>query len=176
MKKYKVKRTGEEVNIGDRISLSKTQNFSFGKMISKEIFCLDEITANRLVEYGILEEVEVVEKINSDITFYIQLLADRMHKSIEEVADMLNNMNKVCPRAVLDLLLDAIATSFYNDNPQAFDEAEHYYSIRLYDGKCGEVHRIHSNIPLFKSKADVEAARLILKDQLEFMYGEQEGN
>ena len=85
---------------------------------------------------------------------------------------LLDDMNKVCSRAVLDLLLDIIAQVFYNEDPKGFDEAEHYYSIRLHDGKCGEVHKVHSRIPLFKSEEDVEAAREILKEQLVYMYGE----
>ena len=176
MKKYRIKSTGEEVNIGDRVSVCKTQRTSFGKLIVKETLYLDERAAKKLIGYGVLEEINTAKAPISDITFYVGILADKLHKSVEEVAEMLEDLNKVCPRAVLDILLNVIATSFYNEDPQAFDEAEHYYSIRLYDGKCGEVHRVHSNIPLFKSKEDVEAARLILKDQLEFMYGEQEGN
>ena len=172
MKKYRIKSTGEEVNIGDRVSVCKTQKTSFGKLIVKETLNLDEYTAKKLIGCGVLEEIVTKKAVEPDITFYIELIAQKLHKSIEEVTEMLEDLNKICPRAVLEILLNTIASSFYNEDPQAFDEAEHYYSIRLYDGKCGEVHRVHSNIPLFKSKEDVEAARLILKDQLEFMYGE----
>ena len=170
MKKYKVKQTGKEIKLGDIIAVVTTRRTSFGVLNMKEVVPLTKDLLNTLIKDGLVEAI--TPKKNEELSFYVGLLAQKLGRDYNEVASMLDDMNKVCSRAVLDLLLDTIAQVFYNEDPKGFDEAEHYYSIRLYDGKCGEVHRVHSRIPLFKSKEDVEAAREILKEQLVYMYGE----
>ena len=170
MKKYIIKQTGQEIKVGQRIIIKGIQNTSFGQLRYYENTVATKEFINELIKKKLVSVVE--HKDTKDLTFYVGLLAQKMHKDVDEVVSMLDDMNKVCSRAVLDLLLDTIAQAFYNDDPKAFDEAEHYYSIRLYDGKCGEVRRVHSRIPLFKSVEDVEAARQILKQQLIYMYGE----
>ena len=170
MKKYKIKQTGKEIKIGDTINIVTTRKTSFGVLKTIEKFSVTRELLSVLLKKELIESVEPVK--NEELSFYVEMLAQKLGRDYEEVCSMLDDMNKVCSRAVLDLLLDTIAQVFYNDDPQGFDEAEHYYSIRLYDGKCGEVHKVHSRIPLFKSKEDVEAAREILKDQLVYMYGE----
>ena len=170
MKKYKIKETGKEIKVGDRITIVTSRKTSFGELNAKETFPVNTIILEQLVKKGLVEVT--TPKKNEELSFYVKLLAQKLGRSYDDTASMLDDMNKVCSRAVLDLLLDTIAQVFYNEDPDAFDKAEHYYSIRLYDGKCGEVHKVHSRIPLFKSIEDVEAAREILKEQLVYMYGE----
>lgn len=168
--KFIIKKTGEELHIGDKICLTSIKKTSFGKISSKEILAADEELIESLVNKGLVEVVK--SRDIEDLSFYISILAQKMNIDYDEVVYMLNKLNKVNRRAVLDTLLKVIAEAFYNEDPKAFDEAEHYYSLRPSDGKCGEVHKVHSYIPLFKSKEDVEAARKLLKEQLISMYGE----
>ena len=170
MNKYIIKKTGEEIKIGDTVSIITNQNATFGVLRMKEVLKVTPSVLKRLIGADIVEVVESKDIL--DLTFYINMLAQKMGLTVEKTIELLNNMNKVCSRAVLDLLLKVIAQAFYNEDPKAFDEAEHYYSIRLHDGKCGEVHKVHSHIPLFKSIKDVETARKLLKNQLIYMYGE----
>ena len=171
MKKYKVKETGKEIKIGDKISLTVSHKTSFGLLNVKKVVIVTKDIIDQLIKRGLVEVI--TPKKNQELSFYVGLLAQKLGRDIDEVALMLDDMNKVCPRVVLDLLLDIIAQAFYNEDPEAFDEAENYYSIRLHDGKCGVVHKVHSHIPLFKSEEDVEAAREMLKDQLIYMYGDK---
>ena len=170
MKKYVIKQTGKEIKLGDKIGIETVNKTSFGTLIKTTVVPVTKTLLHILIEKDMVEVIS--SKKTEDLSFYVGLLAQKLNRDYDEVASMLDDMNKVCSRAVLDLLLNTIAQAFYNDDPEAFDEAEHYYSIRLHDGKAGEVHKVHSHIPLFKSIEDVEAAREILKEQLVYMYGE----
>ncbi len=171
MKKYVIRQTGREIKLGDKIGVEIINKTSFGTLSKTTVVPLTKPLLHILIEKDVVEVVP--SKKTDDLSFYVGLLAQKLNRDYDEVASMLDDMNKVCSRAVLDLLLNTIAQAFYNDDPEAFDKTKHYYSIRLHDGKTGEVHKVHSHIPLFKSVEDVEAAREILKDQLIYMYGDQ---
>lgn len=174
MKKYVITKTGEEVKLGDKIACKQERKTSFGTIKTYQEFTVTGANLGTFIRNGIIEVVEEKSpKHNADIGNYIDLAAQKMKCSSEDLIDWLEAMNKVCPKAVLDLLLQTIAIKFYNDDPQAFDDAEEYYSLRPRDGKVGKVYNISSYIPLFKSVEDAEAAREILEDQLKLMYGEQ---
>lgn len=179
MKKYVFVKTGEEVNIGDTIEGTKESKNSFGTIKTKVVIKVTAHNINELIEKRVIKCVESNNPKNdceydrNNIGFYINKLAIRYKRNIDDVISWLEDTNKICSRAVLDILLNEIAIEFYNIDVRSFDSAETYYSIRLKDGKVGEVRNIYSHIPLFKSKEDAEKARLILKGQLDYMYGEQ---
>lgn len=174
MKKYVIAKTGEPVNIGDTLHGEKEVNTSFGRIKTVEEILLTEDNIQDFIDSGVIKAVssKKIMKNQYDLGKIITLLADRYYKSVEEVTEWLEGTNNICPKAVLDILLQEIAVRFYNDDPKAFDEAETYYSLRPRDGKVGKVQHVNSYIPLFKSAEDAEKARVILKVQLERMYGE----
>jgi hypothetical protein len=169
-KKYILKSTGEEVKFGDKIISEEIKKFSFGAIT---IYSEEYLNANNIEDYikkGVIKVVEEKEpSINT--TFIIKSIARRLQKNTKYVASLLEDLNKICPRAVFDILLQETALYFYNEDPKAFDEATDYYSLRTKDGKVGKVTVISNYIPLFKSAEDAEKARIILKDQLNMMYG-----
>lgn len=174
MKKYVITKTGEEVKLGDTIACKQERKTSFGTIKTYQEFTVTGANLGTFIKNGIIKVVESQSpKHKTDMGVYIELAAQKMQCNSEDLINWLEAMNKVCPKAVLDLLLQTVAIVFYNDDPQAFDDAEEYYSLRPRDGKVGKVHNISSYIPLFKSAEDAETAREILKDQLELMYGEQ---
>lgn len=174
MKKYVVTKTGEEVRIGDTLAYKHEKRTSFGVIKSYEEYTVTPANIGTFIKNGVIKCVDDTKekKDLKDIGFYIDKAAHRFKCSSEDLVEWLEKINKTCPKAVLDILLQAVAISFYNDDPQAFDEAEEYWSLRPRDGKVGKVHNASSYIPLFKSEEDAEAAREILKDQLKLMYGE----
>lgn len=174
MKKYIIAKTGQPVNIGDTLQGTKDVNTSFGKMKIVEEFLLTEDNFQDFIDIGVIKVVSQRRAVKNqyDLGKIITLLADRYGKSSEEVTEWLENTNAICPKAVLDILLQEIAIRFYNDDPNAFDEAKEYYSLRPKDGKVGKVSNINSYMPLFKSVEDAEKAREILKEQLNRMYGQ----
>lgn len=173
--KYVLAKTGEEVNFGDILYCTKEKRTSFGTIKTSESCLLTPYNVDVFIEKGIIEvrkSLEVDSKDTDNIGFYLEMLSKRMKCSVNELTSWLEKMNKVCPKAVLDILLQEIALAFYNDNPKAFDAAEVYYSLRPKDGKVGKVININSYIPLFKNREDAERARTILNKQLIHMYGE----
>lgn len=176
MKKYIIAKSGEPVNIGDTLKGTKEVDTSFGRMKIVEEHLLTEDNIQDFIDTGVIKIISQRKTVKNhyDLGKIITLLADRYDKSVEEFTNWLEDTNAICPKAVLDILLQEIAISFYNDNPTAFDEAEVYYSLRPKDGKVGKVQNINSYTPLFKSVEDAEKAREILKGQLEHMYGKSE--
>lgn len=175
MKKYVIAKTGQPINIGDTLQGTKEVNTSFGKMKMVEEILLTEDNIHDFIEAGIIKVVSTRKAVKNqyDLGRIITLLADRYGKSANDITEWLEATNAICPKAVFDILLNEISISFYNDNPDAFNAAKEYYSLRPRDGKVGKVHNIHSYHPLFKSAEDAEKAREILKEQLEHMYGEE---
>jgi hypothetical protein len=179
MKKLVLAKTGEEVKMGETIRGIKNIETSFGAIKSVETIRVTVHNVDSLIERGILkciEEPKVKEPTNADDTdnigFYVKVLSIRYKKSMKEIIDWLNDTNRICPKAVLDLLLHEISMYFYSIDVEAFDKAEDYYSLRPRDGKVGKVVNINKYVPLFKSAEEAERARKILKKQLEYMYGE----
>lgn len=179
MKRFILAHTGEPVNFGDVLKRVKREKHSFGTIETIEVMNVTENNIDDLISSGIITVVKdpkinysSKKKYNNDtIGNIIESLALRYNKDVEEVVKWLNDTNKVCPKAVLDLLLQEISLYFYSRDEEGYRNAETYYSIRYRDGKVGKVQNIHNYIPLFKSAEDAEKARTILKKQLELMYG-----
>lgn len=170
MKKYVICKTGEPVNIGDILHTDKKISTSFGTILFTKDITVTESIIPSLVDNGIIKEVvstKPSEKL-PNIGYYISKLASKYGKSFEEIVEWLDKTNKICPKAVLDILLKEISTDLYSKNPT---RPEEFFSLKLKDGKVGKVGKDCFYIPLFKSVEDAEKARIILKDQLTLMYG-----
>lgn len=174
MKKYVISKTKEPVNIGDVIKKSKRINTPLGYVSIDESYPVTEDVIEELIKEGIVEEVKPSEKNVKEYSAkdVINNLAIKYGTSMQDVSKWLNRTNEICSRAVFDILLKEISFMLYNEDPNAFDEAETYYSVTV-TGKVGKVNNIKNNIPLFKSEEDANRAKSILHNQLVYMYGEQ---
>ena len=174
MRKFVITETGKEVKIGDTLSRKEKKKTSFGTMYIHETVLVTEENIQSLIERGIVKEVIPETTPNSEehtLSYYVKKLAEKRKASFEDTVKLLDSLNKVNAKAVLDLLLQEIAVEFCIRNPIAFNQAEDYYSLKISDGTVGKVHKLGRYIPLFKSVEDAEIARTILKEQLEYMYG-----
>lgn len=187
MRKFIIAKTGEEVHIGDAIQRIEESKNSFGTIKTIETTTITFNNIGRFIDDGIIKVVDTEDSpkktrrcakyVEGNIGRYIVQLASKLGCSINDLINWFNAMNKVYPKAVLDMLLHTIASKFYEEDPEAFNNAKEYYSLRPKDGKVGKVPNItHKYISLFKSVEDAEKARTILKEQLELMYGKQEDN
>ena len=169
--KYILVQTGEEVKFGDMIAYTQKKETSFGilKICSK--CTLTPLNIDEYIKRGVIKFVKSDEEDTLNISYYIKKLASQYGCTIEELADWLDMTNKICPRAVFDILLQTIALEFYSKDPQAYNKVSEYYSLRIKDGKVGKVTNLNNYIPLFKNVEDAETARTILSKQLKRMYG-----
>ena len=173
MKKYVMVETNEEVKLGDIIAHKTIKETSFGIIKTYNEFTVTEANISTLIKNGIIKEVTTPNKKLKDIGFFVDMLAKKLKKTPEETIKLLEALNGVCPKAVLDLFLQVIAVYLYDENPQAFDKVDTYYSLRTKDGTVGKVTYLSPHIPLFKSADDAEFARNVLAKQLDLMYGKQ---
>lgn len=176
--KFIMASTGEEVKIGDTINKVVRAKSSFGTMETLTSIVLTDSSIRNLIINGIIkvipnsEKEETPEKYDyKNVGFYIDGLAVKFKRNFSEVVKMLEDINKVCPKAVFDILLQEIATFLRKKDIVAFYKAETMYGLKPKDGTVGKVTNFNPFIPLFKSAEDAELARAILKEQLELMYG-----
>lgn len=179
MVKLKLTKTGKEVKFGDVLEKINEIETSFGTIKLKNRIAVNLNNLSMLIDAGIImmdcsdsEDTKESLEQSYDLGMITSSLARKYNCSVEKLSEWLDETNKICPKAVLDLLLNEISYIFYYDNPQAFDNAETYYSLRPRDGKVGKVVNINKYVPLFKSAEEAEIARKILKKQLDYMYGE----
>lgn len=172
-KKYVIAKTGEEVKIGDKIAYEAERKTSFGTLTVYQEFTVTPANIGTFMQNGIIKRVEYDNNVKKhmDLGYYIKVIALQMGCSSEKVIEMLEKLNKVCPKAVLDVLVQVVSAQFYKDDPRAFGDAKCYYGFRGKDGSIGVVPVISPHVPMFKSKEDAEAAKEILKEQFALMYG-----
>lgn len=173
MKKYVIAKTGEEVKFGDIIAHKYVKETSFGTFESYTEVTLTSSNVENFIKEGIIKCLEEPTIETKNVSSYVEKIAKKMNTSPDEVVKFLDKLNKVCPKAVLDVLLQTIALDFYERNPTTFNKAEEYYSLKPSDGTVGRVYSLNAYIPLFKSKEEAEYARKILAKQLDLMYGKQ---
>lgn len=177
-KKYVIAKTGEEVKVGDTVVYEAERKTSFGTLTVYQEFTVSPVNIGTLIKNGIIKCVEQnnSSKKHMDLGYYIKVIALQMGCSSEKVIEMLEKLNKLCPKAVLDILVQVVSTQFYKDDPRAFGDAECYYGFRVKDGSIGVVNSVGPHISMFKSKEDAETAKEILKEQFAFMYGKQKNH
>lgn len=177
-KKYVIVKTGEEVKIGDKIAYEAERETSFGTLTVYQEFTVSPANIGTFIKNGIIKCVESSNnsKKHMDLGYYVKVIASQMGCSSEKVIEMLEKLNKVCPKAVLDVLVQVVSTQFYKDDPRAFGDAECYYGFRVKDGSIGVVTSVSPYVCMFKSKEDAAAAKEILKEQFAFMYGKQKNH
>ena len=151
------------------VAYDNERKTSFGIMKTHISYTITPLNIDTFMEKGIIKCIDVEEKEDDNIGYYIETLSKAMGCSPDELADWLDKLNKVCPKAVLDVLESAIANHFLD--LKAYKSADKLYGIRLSDGKVGVVASNSMYIPKFSSIEAAEKARDILKDQLELMYG-----
>jgi hypothetical protein len=185
-KKYIIADTGEEVTIGSKIKKDSIMKNSFGILRITETIILDSFNIVDFLKKGIIKciDVETEDNVKMDekasrnpftLEYYIQKIADNYKCTVDEAIKWLNNTNKFCPKAVLDIFLEVISKEYQRiDGISYHGKIGTYYSLKLKDGTVGKViNPSNRHIPLFKDIKDAEDVRNILKDQLELMYGKQ---
>lgn len=175
MHKYRVKSTGKPVKINDVITIIKEKKTSFGDFKSTTTVLVTEHNINALIKTGIIEEVKPQPKLNMELGHYVERLAKQFEVSIDEMADILDKINKVFPRATLDLLLKSIYDEFVEIGleKKTINYPRVVYYIDKITGDINSISTCHGvGHIVFTSYDNIALARLIVAKQIQLIYGE----
>lgn len=117
MKKYFLKKNGQELKIGDKVQLTKSVNTSYGegKVITEVAIDSEEIL-DRLVNDGFVgveqaepEHEEGAEALLARLKPYIRRIGRKNDLDYPTTCAMLNAVLHVSPKAHLQMLIESIA-------------------------------------------------------------------
>lgn len=165
--------TKEEVKLGDIISYEREYRLSFGAYKEFTQVKLTELTLNKLLKEGVLK---YASKDAEELTmkFIIKKIGENTGKSFDETINMLASLNRVYPKAVLEILKQTIAIYFYNKHPEKYEDAEGYYVFEdCTRDKIVKVTKkqLSKYASIFITYEEAKEAQNLLRDQFELMYG-----
>ena len=175
MNKLKLKQTGKEVKMGDK--LIKVVEL-FGIPIPVAGLEVNETTLPDLIKQGII----VAEGSDSDIDITIegavQHLANRIGWSRENLERYFNNLYKISPAAVFEIVLKEVAILLDEKYPDHINNSEEIWTINKVNGeaqKLKDLSKIKSfqHFAAFRSLEDALVAKKVMAPVLEDLYGKQ---
>lgn len=174
--------SGKPVNIGDYIDLYFEKKMSFGTIKSVERHLVTKYSIPMLLKKGIIKKMddETNIQINSDISYYVQKLANKMEVDTIFMCEWLDKMNKTFPQVVLRILLKQISDEYIEKSGKRISEHQGpYYIISIANGNIVKLEKLPDNdvftnyLTLFKKEEEAKFAKHILKEQFQLMYGRE---
>ena len=172
MNKLKLKKTGKEVKMGEQ--LIKVVNLC-GIPIPIAQIEINETTLPDLIKHGII----VAEGSDSDIDITIegaiQHLANRIGWNKENLEKYFNNLYKISPAAVFEIVLKEVATLLDKKYPNHISNSKEIWVINKVNGeiqKLKDMSKIKSfqHFAAFRSLEDAKIACRITRDLLKEMF------
>ena len=185
MKKYLDKR-GNEIKVG-AVLVCTLLNSETEERSHKIIIATKEVL-EKAVKDGVLKVVEE-GGTHLDIDFYVKHFADRIGWKYENLLKYLDNLYKIYPTAVFQILLREVAIVLDQKYPDHIERSKEIWTISLATGEIGKIpenkrHLIRNfrNFAAFRTLDDVMAAKHILKVPMKELFsrpvkkgGKQEG-
>lgn len=175
MNKLKLKETGKEVKMGEK--LIKVMEL-FGVPISVTQVEINETTLPDLIKHGII----VAEGSDSDIDITIegavQHLANRIGWNKENLEKYFNNLYKISPAAVFEIVLKEVAILLDERYPDHISNSKEIWVINKVNGeiqKLKDLSKIKSfqHFAAFRSLEDALVAKRVMAPALKDLYGKQ---
>ena len=175
MNKLKLKETGKEVKMGEK--LIKVVEL-FGVPISVTQIEINETTLPDLIKHGII----VAEGSDSDIDITIegavQHLANRIGWNKENLEKYFNNLYKISPAAVFEIVLKEVAILLDERYPDHISNSKEIWVINKVNGeiqKFKDLSKIKSfqHFAAFRSLEDALIAKKVMAPALKDLYGKQ---
>ena len=175
MNKLKLKETGKEVKMGEK--LIKVVEL-LGVPISITQIEINETTLPDLIKHGII----VVEGSDSgiDITIEgaVQHLANRIGWNKENLEKYFNNLYKISPAAVFEIVLKEVAILLDERYPDHISNSKEIWVINKVNGeiqKLKDMSKIKSfqHFAAFRSLEDALVAKGVMAPALKDLYGKQ---
>lgn len=173
MKKYLDKR-GNEVKVG-AVLVCTLLNPETGER-SHEITIATEEVLEKAVKDGALIAVKE-DGTHLGIDFYVKHLADRIGWKYENLLKYLDNLYKIYPTAVFQILLREVAIVLDQKYPDHIERSKEIWCISLATGEISKVsenkrHLIKNfrNFAAFRTLDDVMVAKHILKTPMKELF------
>ena len=173
MNKLKLKKTGKEVKMGEK--LIKVVNLC-GIPIPIAQIEINKTTLPDLIKRGIV----VAEGSDSDIDITIegavQHLANRVGWNKENLEKYFNNLHKISPAAVFEIILKEVAILLDEKYPGHISNSKEIWVINKVNGeiqKLKDMSKIKSfqHFAAFRSLDDALIAKKIMAPALQDLYG-----
>ena len=173
MNKLKLKKTGKEVKMGEK--LIKVVEL-FGIPVPMSQIEVNETTLPDLIKRGII----VVEGSDSDIDITIegavQHLANRIGWNKENLEKYFNNLYKISPAAVFEIVLKEVAIMLDEKYSDHISSSKEIWVINKVNGriqKLKDLSKIKSfkHFAAFRSLEDALAAKKVMAPVLKDLYG-----
>lgn len=175
MNKLKLKQTGKEVKMGDK--LVKVVEL-FGIPVPVAEININKTTLPDLIKQGII----VAEGSDSDIDITIggavQHLANRIGWNEDNFWKYFNNLYKISPAAAFDIVLKEVAILLDEKYPDHINNSKEIWVINKVNGeiqKLEDLSKIKSfqHFAAFRSLGDALVAKRVMTPVLEDLYGKQ---
>ena len=172
MNKLKLKETGKEIKMGEK--LIKVVEL-FGIPVPVAQIEINETTLPDLIKHGIV----VAEGSDSDIDITIegavQHLANRIGWNKENLEKYFNNLYKISPAAVFEIVLKEVAILLDKRYPDHISNSKEIWVINKVNGeiqKLKDLSKIKSfqHFAAFRSLEDAKIACRITRDILKEMF------
>lgn len=173
MNKLKLKKTGKEVKMGEK--LIKVVEL-FGIPVPMSQIEANKTTLPDLIKRGII----VVEGSDSDIDITIegavQHLANRIGWNKENLEKYFNNLYKISPAAVFEIVLKEVAIMLDEKYSNHISSSKEIWVINKVNGriqKLKDLSKIKSfkHFAAFRSLEDALAAKKVMAPALKDLYG-----
>ncbi len=175
MNKLKLKQTGKEVKMGDK--LVKVVEL-FGISVPVAEININKTTLPDLIKQGII----VAEGSDSDIDITIegavQHLANRIGWNKENLEKYFTNLYKISPAAVFEIVLKEVAILLDEKYPDHINNSKEIWVINKVNGeiqKLKDLSKIKSfqHFAAFRSLDDALVAKRVMTPVFEDLYGKQ---
>ena len=173
MNKLKLKQTGKEVKMGDK--LIKVVEL-FGIPVSVARLEVNETTLPDLIKQGIIVAEGSDNDIDITIEGAVQHLANRIGWNIENLGKYFNNLYKISPAAVFEIILKEVAILLDEQHPGHISNSKEIWVINKVNGeiqKLKDLSKIKSfqHFAAFRSLEDALVAKRVMAPALKDLYG-----
>ena len=175
MNKLKLKKTGKEVKMGER--LIKVVNLC-GIPIPIAQVEINKTTLPDLIKHGIVVAEGSDSGIDITIEGAVQHLANRIGWNKENLEKYFNNLYKISPAAVFEIVLKEVAILLDEKYPSHISNSKEIWVINKVNGeiqKLKDMSKIKSfqHFAAFRSLEDALVAKRVMAPVLKNLYGKQ---
>lgn len=175
MKKYLDKR-GNEIHVGALLAC-KILNTETGKRTLELVVATEEVLDKAVADGALTIAGSTEGGTHLSIDFYVKHLADRIGWKMSNLVKYLDNLYKIYPTAVFQILLREVAIVLDQKYPDHIERSKEIWCISLV---TGEIHKMPEsnrhliknfrNFAAFRTLDDAMAAKHILKTPMKELF------